>query len=323
MKILYIPSGHKGIYTFFDRSLFRAFNKLSIPFVVHHPLEPIQKLTELLLKFQPDLALTMIGDKIPLQKLKLMKKRNVPATVWLTEDPYYLKKTIQYAFWFDFVFTVDRFSAGWYQKQGIQNAFYLPLGTDFSTFYPKQAAPLFKSDICIIGYPYENRKKLAELLIKETPYRLKLVGLWKLNLSKHQQKRVSVHYGWVSPGIASSYYNSAEINVNTLRPINDSHNDTLDFIPFRSLNNRTFDLAVWGAFQIAEKSDDLEDFFMEEEEICIFSDFQEAVQKIDRYMKNKQKRERIGRNAQKTAKSRDSFENRLKQMIDSISGKNE
>lgn len=318
MKILYISSGHRRIYEFFDRSIIRSFRKLSIQFAIHHPAAPISSLADTLRQFHPDFVLAMLGDKISFDVLKWIKKSNLPSVLWLTEDPYYLKKTIRYAHFFDFLFTIDRFSVEWYQKQGIKNVYYLPLGTDITVFRPKPVDSSFKSDLCLIGYPYENRKKLIDLLIKETPYYIQLVGLWKMDVPKRSKHRVSIHQGWISPSAVSCYYNGAFININTLRPIDDPHNETVANIGIRSLNNRTFDIAACSSFQLAERSDDLNEFFTEDEDIASFSSIEEAVEKIDHYMPLAMDRERISKNGHSKVVMRDTFENRVKQILQTI-----
>ncbi|WP_255260001.1 hypothetical protein [Bacillus sp. AFS023182] len=64
MKLLYISSGYPGIYNYLDESMKAVPNNNDYEWTYFHPSEPIEKLQSIVATFQPQLALTILGDRL-------------------------------------------------------------------------------------------------------------------------------------------------------------------------------------------------------------------------------------------------------------------
>lgn len=321
MKILLISSGYnRGIYDYFEEWIKREIRKTHEIhyFQVSKGFPALKKLVNLV---KPDLAITLVALKLPIQIVQWLKEQGVTTAVWFTEDPYFMDRTKVLFPHFDFVFTIDYAALEYYHKNGHPHAYHLPLATEPKVFKPKQVESKYCSDLCIVGFPYPDRVKYIQLLLQKTKYKILLVGRWKQKLYRFiHYSSLRIHEGWVEPSIAANYYNGAKIVLNTHRPHNLVQNQNQLGIIGKSINNRTFDVASCGSFQLIEFKEDLPDHFIEKEEIVSFHQYQDLVEKINFYMNNEEERIRIGSNAKERALKEHTFEHRLTKMINIIKG---
>jgi spore maturation protein CgeB len=308
MKLLYIPSGHKRIYEFFDMCIIRTLKRLNIDFKVFHPFEEISTLSSIIQDFNPTIMLTMNGDKLSKGVLRLLSNHCVKKILWLTEDPYYIDRTMDLIGHYDYVFTIESSAVEIYQQTGHNHIYHLPLGTDPNTFYPSKKGSNYHFDLCLVGFPYASRIKLITLLLEETPYSVLVVGRWK-GVINH--KRLSVRHGWIHPKRVSSFYQHAKINLNTLRHYKESGNENSLNVVNESINNRTFDIAASNSFQIVQYCKDLSHLFQEKEEITSFQSHQELLQKIDYYLHHPEERAQIAKNSTIKTLAHHTFAHRL------------
>lgn len=323
MRILYITSGHKRIYSYIDRCIVTYFQKLSIPVKTFHPFDTLAKLQGIIQSFRPTLVLTVNGDKISKGKIIYLKNTNIERAVWLTEDPYYIDRSQHLIKDYQYVFTIDKAAELYYKKLGFQKTYHLPLGTDTQTFKPIQVNEKHKTQICMVGFPYKNRIQIIKRILTETPYNVTVVGRWKDVFEPHilKNRRLSIYNGWFEPKIVSTFYNGAYININTLRPFDEDKNENHTGIKNKSVNNRIFDISACNAFQLMQNADDLYEYFSEDE-IVTFSDEGDLINKIYTYIKNKDETASYSMKAYKKTTENHTFENRLKTIISCIdSGK--
>lgn len=86
MNVLYIRSGYKGIYSYFDRWIEEGF--LHSPMRLLSSLDLDAQSARSIKSFQPDFAVIMVGDRVPSEWLTWLKIEGIPVYVWLTEDPF-------------------------------------------------------------------------------------------------------------------------------------------------------------------------------------------------------------------------------------------
>jgi spore maturation protein CgeB len=146
-----------------------------------------------------------------------------------------------------------------------------------------------------------------------------VVGNWKKALFRFQSNpKLMMNEGWVKPSIASSFYNNANIVLNTHRPFNYKDNKNRLGIVGKSINNRTFDVAACGAFQLIEFKEDLPNHFNEDEEMVSFKNDLELMKKLDYYMEFAEERQRIADNARNRVLKEHTFKHRMEKMLDII-----
>ncbi|MFB3161484.1 glycosyltransferase [Neobacillus sp. 179-C4.2 HS] len=318
MKILMITSGFKGIYDYFDAWIMKELKK-------KHEVKLFQfkeGLTKLQLEtkeFKPDMALTLVGFKLPLQMVDWLKKHQVKTAVWFTEDPYFMDRTKVLSQYYDFVFTIDSAAQDYYKNNGHLQAHQLSLAAEPEVYKPKQVGAKFRSDICLVGFPYPDRIHLIQYLLQNTSYHIKVVGKWASPLFRFRSNpRLMIHEGWVDPSVVADYYNGAKIVLNTHRPFNLKGNQNKLGIVGKSINNRTFDVAACGTFQLIQFREDLPNHFINDEEIVSFKKNQELCQKLDYYLKTEDERQRIANNARKRVLQDHTFEQRLEKLLEIV-----
>ncbi|MGG3888356.1 CgeB family protein [Metabacillus fastidiosus] len=295
MKIIYVKSGYEQIYQYLEQWIIDGFKAIGLkvetfPF----PLSPCI-LEKDFNDEKPLFALTLVGNKIEDSTLSFLKDKNIPLIIWLSEDPFYIDSSIKKNILADILFTVDLGAYQFYKENNIQNIYYLPLGTDLNTFHPKVVDEHYKSDLLILGYPYPSRVKLTEAILKQTNYKITVIGKWWYNhihKNYRKHKNLTILNRWVPPNLASNYYNGAKIILNPHRESNLKKNKNSLNIKNKSINNRTFDLAACAAFQLIEYKDDVYNHF-KEDEIIPYYNLEDCFNKIHYYMQNETKRKRI------------------------------
>lgn len=318
MRILFITSGYKGIYDWFESWIHSELIK------EHHVTfytfsQGIKDFESIIQKFKPELALTIVGYKLPKIIIQLLNQYGIKTSLWLTEDPYNLDRSIGLINDFEYLFTIDTAALEYYQKIGHKKAYHLPLAANTDVFNPQKVEEEFKSDICFVGYPYPDRLKILEFLLLNTSYKISVVGNWSRYLRNYRQnKNLIINEGWVEPPKVADYYNGAKIVLNSHRPSNLRQNKNKLGIVGKSINNRTFDVAACAAFQLIEFKEDLANHFVENKEIVAFRDMEELVDKIHYYMAADIERTNIANKARDRVLKEHTFQHRIDKMLSLI-----
>lgn len=319
MRILYLASGEKQIYPFFDKIITKELNNSGHS--VHSILQinNPSKIREAIFSFQPEVILTLAGLRLQDELVNWIRTQGIKLAVWLTEDPYYIDITSSSAQLYDIIFSIDSAAADVYKKLGHPRCHYLALGTEPAIFHPEAAIKEeFKSDICLVGYPYSNRIELIKLLTTKTRnYRCKIIGRgWENLLPPSSRKgRVELIDKWLPPVKVSQYYNGASIVLNPHRPFNEALNKNELKIAPSGVNNRTFDIAGCGSFQLIEKRNDLTMHFQEGDEIVSYEGSGDLLTKIDYFMNQSVKRKTIADNARKRVLKEHTFTHRIADIL--------
>ena len=317
MKILYVPSGLKLIYKYFDEWITKAFITNGYPYRIFDQYKKISTLNTIIKNFQPDLILTMVGFHYPKKLLKFLNQIDIPTAVWLTEDPYYMNKTASIISYFDFIFTIESQVIEKYKQLGYQHVYHLPLGTDPETFKSTSFNQRYESDMCLIGYPYYNRVKYINFLLQHTTCKVQVIGShWKRHLNDHTN--LIIKNNWINPYQVNKYFNGAKIVLNIHRPFDEEHNQNNYPIIAQSINNRTFDIASSGSFQMIDHRLDLPHYFDEGKEIISFKNEQELLDKVDYYLKHEDERTTIAERSKEKAIHHHTFSNRIETMMEII-----
>ncbi len=320
MKILYIPSGFKRIYESFDQSIIKELAELHLEVRSFNILSGLDRLQSVIRSFRPNLVLTMVGVKMPLKIITWLRKQSIPTAIWLTEDPYYIDRSINLIPNFDYVFTIDTAALEFYQKQGYKQCYYLPLGADPLIYRPSSSNTSQKYDLCLVGYPYPDRVQLIKLLLSKTPYTVLVVGVkWDQYLKNIRHHcNLFINSKWLPPKTINQYYHQSNIVLNTHRPYDLKENQNSLSIINKSVNNRTFEIACCGAFQLIDDKADVSPHFKEEKEIISFHSDEDFLKKVNHYLLHPQKREKIAKNGQEKALREHTFKHRLEQLLSII-----
>lgn len=318
MKILLITSSYKGIYDHFEAWIVSEL-KRNHEVKLFHFKDGLSDLQAVTGRFNPELALTLVGFKLPIQMVQWLKKQQVKTVVWFTEDPYFMDRTQVISKYYDFVFTIDSAALEFYKNNGHLNAYQFPLATEPNVFRPQQVEAKYRSDICLVGFPYPDRIQFIQYLLQNSAYKIKVVGKWTIPLLRFRSNpKLMIHEGWFEPSVVAKFYNGAKIVLNTHRPFNLRQNQNKLGIIGKSINNRTFDIAACSSFQLIEFKEDLPNHFVEDKEIVSFRSNQELVQKIDFYIKFEEERQLIADHARNRVLKEHTFKHRLEKMLELI-----
>lgn len=321
MRILYITSGYFGIYQFFDQSILNTLKEkghfcrhINLYSALGKGFSKFQRKTRL---FHPDLVLTMNGFVLTKEISDWLKEEGITCAVWMSEDPYYIDLGLDVMNRYDYLFTIDSASLETYKKHGHPNAHLLPLGTDDSTFAPQKMDD-WKSDVCLVGFPYPDRVEIIQKLLEETTYSITVAGgTWKEILEQHSSNHRLNIIDWIPPEHVSRLYHEAKVVINTHRPHDLEVNQNSLQLKNRSINNRTFDIAANESFQLISHMPDLRTYFAEDE-VPSFSSFEELKQLLGFYIPRSAERLVYAKKARKKAVSEHTFQHRMNTMLSII-----
>ncbi|WP_096199119.1 CgeB family protein [Bacillus sp. FJAT-45350] len=318
MKILYLPSGYVKVYKFFNQCIMNELHSIENIEATYYEMENgITGLKALCGSFKPTVLLTLVGDNLPIEIVIWLKKNGVKPVLWLTEDPYFMDKSIELIPYYDHVFTIDKGSFDFYQEQGYHHVELLSLGTDCDTFTPKPSKNIYASDIALVGYPYPDRVKLIKKIAQNTNYKILVCGTgWRKKVK--ESKQLKICKGWFPPKKVATLYSSAKIVLNPHRHYQEHSNENSIGVINESINNRTFDIAACGTFQLIEHKEDLATHFVEGVEMISYQNEKDLLEKLDFYLRDNFKRGKIGENARKRVLNEHTFYHRIQTLVSKI-----
>lgn len=312
--MLYVSSGFSKIYQYLDRTIEKVLQQFCNKCILFQPEESIQRLQAILHDHdRPHWALILLGSHFSKQASDLLRKHNVKQAVWLTEDPYYMDKTLQDIHLYDYVFTIDSGAYKVYRSAGFSHIYHLPLGTDPSIFTRQKVDFPYQSDVLLVGYPYPSRIQLIEFLLQNGTFSITVIGKqWHNHLSKkfRRHDQLCMYDQWMEPEGVAKFYNGAKIVLNPHRQANFSKG-----VMNETINNRTLDIAACGAFQLIEDLPGLRSYFSEEEMIS-YQYPKDCLDKIHFYLEKEEIRQQFADRAQKKVCNEHTFQHRIETMLD-------
>ncbi|MET3698899.1 spore maturation protein CgeB [Bacillus oleivorans] len=318
MNILLISSSGKGIYPHIEKSIEDAF------LAFNHTISKIEPVyspdtIETINRLNPELVLSIVGHKMDPKLIKFIKKREMNLCIWLTEDPFYMDYSMKIIEDYDFIFTVDLGAFEFYKKMfPNKHIFHLPLGTDPSIYYPEPADKLF--DLCLVGYPYPERIDLVNHILKTTSYSIILAGpLWKGVIRNiNNLKKMNIIGKWIEPSTVREIFNRSKIILNPHRSSQFAKNKNTLNIESKSINNRTFDIAACGGFQLISDKPDIEQHFDHPCEMVSFSNEDNCIDLIHHFISDEKKRNDYSHHAHRRVLNNHTFLHRIQFMINQI-----
>jgi spore maturation protein CgeB len=318
MKILLITSGFPGIYPYLEHSIENAFKVYKHSVLKINP-EYTNGIIQKVESFEPDLVLTLVGFKIDKEIIRFLQRRKSIRCIWLTEDPFYIDDTIHIIGGYDFVFTVDLGAFTFYKKLFPEKKIYhLPLGTDPSLYYPSptNSDPLF--DLCLVGYPYPERVDLVNHIMTNMKHTLILVGpSWnKFTKDLKGRKNLIIINKWVEPSLIRELFNKTKIILNPHRAYNFVKNKNKLGIRSKSINNRTFDIAACGSFQLLPNKIDLNRHFNLANEMVSYKDYNHCSDLIGHFINAEKERKNYSAKAYRRVLHNHTFSHRVQFILE-------
>lgn len=267
-----------------------------------------KKLLRTLSEFQPDFVLVLLGSMLsPKTVQKIRKIFSGKIVCWCQDQLTTLGRQYLIGSEYDKVFVKDHYLVDMFRSYVGMDVHYLPEACN--PVYHKiveltdAEKNLYSSEICTFGHIYYYRQAILEPLTK---YDLQVWGFcpdWLVNRLGDRFKGRPIYEEEKCKVIAG-----AKIVLNTLH-----------FGEIRGLNCRAFEVAGCGGFQLASYSPAIQEHFKIGEEIEIFKNKAELLEKVDYYLANQDKAKAIAMASKKRAYAEHTYEHRLKRLIELVS----
>lgn len=266
-----------------------------------------RRLLKLLSEFQPDFVLVLLGSMLSPKTVQRMRKIFSGKIVcWCQDQLTTMGRQYLIGSEYDKVFVKDHYLVDLFRSHVGMDVDYMPEACN--PVYHKRVElrgediAHYASEICTFGNIYYYRQAILESLTK---YDLQVWGHrpdWLVDRLGGKFKGRPVYEEEKCKAMAG-----AKIVLNTLH-----------FGEINGLNCRAFEVAGCGGFQLASYSPVIQEHFVVGEQIEVFKDKAELLQKVDYYLNNQDKAKAIAMSGMKRAHAEHTYEHRLKKLIETI-----
>lgn len=244
---------------------------------------------------------------IPPEMVKRLKENTKAKIVsWFPDHPGNLGRQYLFAAPYDALFFKDHFLVERARNLG-RNAHYLPEACmpewHKSVELTDSERDFYGCDITTAGNLYYYRAIIFESLMDA--YKVKLWGdvpRWLSSPARGLYQGRSV-----TELEKAKAFRAAKIVLNTFQG------------EVSGVNQRFFEIAGCGGFQVCEYNDTVHEFFDVGKEIIVFKTIRDLAEKVDYYLKHPEERKKIADAAYIRAQREYTFQKRLKQMLEIVS----
>lgn len=296
-SIRYFPSNQKGIRIFFVQSKYDYGDKTrglsfeennflhslihdGYDVIAFDPLSTMKKwgkkvmnriLLESVYRWNPDIVFfVLFKDEIEFDTLvEIRDKMGIKTLNWFCDDHWRFNDfSRHYAPYFSYIVTTYKKAVEKYKEVGYENVILSQWACNHY-LYRRLNLP-YKYDVSFVGQPHGDRSVVIKKLAK--------AGI----------KVATFGFGWPS-GRVSTYemikiFNQSKINLNLSNASRGQINQ---------IKGRDFEIPGCGGFMLTGYNEDLEEYFSIGEEIEVYKDVDDLIQKIRFYLKEEDERERI------------------------------
>lgn len=270
-------------------------------------LRVYNRLGKLIESYNPDLIITHSAWIPPQTITQLKKSTGAKIVCWFPDHPGNIGRQYLFAAPYDALFFKDKFLVNRARSLGL-NAHYLPEACmpkwHKRTELSDEEKKIYGCDITIAGNMYYYRAIIFEELIKNFS-----VKLWGPGMPRWLNSAVKKAYQGrgVTELEKSKAFNAAKIVLNTFQG------------EVFGVNQRFFEIAGCGGFQICEYRDEIKEFFEIGKEIVTFSDIKDLKEKAAYYLAHDDERRKISDAAYDRAHREHTFQKRIEKMLEIIS----
>jgi len=323
MKTLYVGMkyeyGRKELgYSFEHYNFYDSLIKMKDHQVIYFPFDEIimekgrdkmnKELLETVQKEKPDLCFFFLfRDEIKKQTIKKIKENTNSKTFnWFADDHFrFCNFSKYYAPLFNWVSTTDSQAVKRYHKMGYKNVIKTQWACNHYLYKPFNLEKIY--DVSFIGQPHSNRKKVVNQ-IKKAGINIKCWGQGWENGRVSQDEMIKIFSqskinlnltkssGNINLKALASIFFKRELN-NSLKSINPKY----WFNNFQSILNkkreqikgRNFEIPGSGGFLLTSDADNLIDYYKNGQEIVIYKNINDMIDKIKYYLSHNEEREVI------------------------------
>ncbi len=256
----------------------------------------------------PDLLMVVHGGNTSVEVIQQYTKAGVPTAVYLLDEPYEVDRSVEWARYYDWVFTVDRSTVKVHAENS--NSIHMPCGYDDAIFRPD--GPSAKSDVLMLGSPFPARENIMGKTIRKFGNRFTWVGPGWSELCTAGTH----HNHLVTPEDCAKLYRGAGITLNIHRDSTWSHFGDLnkEKLTATHLNPRFWESAACGGFPLSSYRSD-QDIYAKKG--ASFKTEDELVTKLEYYLNNAKARKQQAKILIKAVRKH-SYLERAKQVLDLV-----
>lgn len=273
--------------------------------------------------FRPDIVFVFKGTFVKRSTLVTLKKEGYPLVnfypdvSFMSHGPYLKEALPEY----DHIFTTKSFGLkDMKEKLGITRSSFIPHGFDPEIHRPVDIGSIdnkvFSCDVSFIG-GYSSKKEQMLAAIKKMLPKIDM-KIWgpRWEQAKNKELVNSIQNRGVFGDLYALAIGSSKINLALLheRVTGSSSGD--------KITSRTFHIPAAGGFMIHERTEEVLNYFKENEEIVCFNDKDELVEKVRYFLDHPEERERIRVKGHERAMKDHSFYQRANQIIKIMQEKN-
>lgn len=274
-------------------------------------LEINRKFTQLIEDYLPDLVIISKGLHILPESLREIKRKGIPVVNWHSDDffnPLYLMPYSKESFsLYDMHFSSRPHLFEEYRQLGVKNIEYLEVCVDQNCFYPINTfAGKFQCDVSFIGSWSKNRENLLknlstfEVHIYGSGWYRSIVRLKGRSNMRFMNKCVYVED-------FSRVVSMSKICLNILTVENRDQT-----------NLRCFEIPACKGFQLCNQTPQLQKLFKEGEDIVLYENEKDLVEKIQYFLQHEYKRFKIAENSYNVVMQNHTYDHRCKQLISMV-----
>ncbi|MED2754027.1 DUF3880 domain-containing protein [Bacillus thuringiensis] len=314
-NVLFVKSSVPVYFPVLEESIFKSLRRV----IGDVTMVTYENLVKTALEIQPSLIIVFHGFEEGISKgIQDLKQYNFKTALWLTDDPYFTDVTKTLVLDYDYIFTQDSGCINFYKNLGCNHVFYLPLAAAPPAYTPILREEDYMYDISFIGTAFENRltfiDSISEYLATKN---ILIVGNnWNRLKSYELLKEKIVLLPFLVYENNTEYYKRSKININIHRSIEDSTFNRNELkINACSINNRTFEIASTGSFQMTDIRSDLENCYIPGVQIETFTSSTDFIEKAEIYLANPEKRKKVAMEGFKRTLIEHTYDERVKQLL--------
>ncbi len=226
------------------------------------------------------------------QDLKYLQDEGIPTIEFDCDSSWrfdgFIKDRIQH---YDYFITTHSKAVDWYKQAG-GNVIKSQWGG--STFFENMNVPK-KYDVTFIGMKHSNRGGIIQS-IKNSGVNIQTFGR-----------------GWPNGKVSYEELNKIMCESKICLNLSNASTGILS-----QIKGRHFEIPLFGSLQLTDQCDNIQDYFIPDKEIVIYTDKQDMLEKIKYYLEHDQEREEIALAGYNKCTQEHMWENRFKEIFNQI-----
>jgi spore maturation protein CgeB len=238
-----------------------------------------------------DLVFVLKGHRLRAETVRTLRERiDAPVVNFFPDDPFSRERSNRLAYGpavlgaYDACFTFARHLIRAYEEAGASSVHYLPFARDPELHAPiTRVAPPPDLDVVFVGNLDDERIRFLDAIART--YRVGVFGERTTAVVPRRSALTRAVFGPAAygPALAQTLARGA-ISLNVMRPQNS-----------RSHNMRSFESPACGAFTLSQRTPELTELFVDDEEIATFDGVDELRAAVDRWLTDRRGRVAVAR----------------------------